>query len=125
MAYSTELREPFLDHRLVEFAFAQPEIFKIKNGTQKYLLRQMVAEMLNDNIVYAPKRPLQTPQREWLQKDLKTYVAAQINLLEKSSYASWFNFEELKKEWQTYQQETVDSSFHIWQWLNTSILTFE
>src|SRR5690606_8224176 len=39
MAYSTQLREPFLDYRLVEFAFAQPESFKIHKGVQKYLLR--------------------------------------------------------------------------------------
>ncbi len=42
MAYSTELREPFLDHRLVELAFAQPDDFKIKNGVGKYMLREIL-----------------------------------------------------------------------------------
>ncbi|MDG2280836.1 MAG: asparagine synthase (glutamine-hydrolyzing), partial [Flavicella sp.] len=66
MASSTELREPFLDYRLVEFAFAQPLEYKIKDKIQKYVLRDIVSEFLSDNISYAPKRPLQTPQREWL-----------------------------------------------------------
>ena len=63
MAYSTELREPFLDHRLVEYAFVQPYEYKINNGIQKYLLRELVSEYLDDSITNSPKRPLQTPQK--------------------------------------------------------------
>ncbi|NQY05948.1 MAG: asparagine synthase (glutamine-hydrolyzing), partial [Flavobacteriaceae bacterium] len=64
MAFSTELREPFLDYRMVELAFAQPDGHKINNGQSKYLLRSIVSQHLSDAITYAPKRPLQTPQRE-------------------------------------------------------------
>ncbi|MDO3695128.1 asparagine synthase (glutamine-hydrolyzing) [Wenyingzhuangia sp. chi5] len=122
MAYSTELREPFLDYRLVEFAFAQPIEYKIKNGVQKYLLRELVSEFLSDKITYAPKRPLQTPQREWLGEELLDDVENAVYKLKNSNIATWFNFSELDKEVDKYREGDKDSSFHIWQWLNTSIL---
>ena len=74
MMFSTELREPFLDYRLVEFAFSLPLDFKIKEGITKFMLREIASEYLADDLVFAPKRPLQTPQREWLAEDLKEWV---------------------------------------------------
>ena len=121
MAYSTELREPFLDYRLVEFAFAQPLKYKIKEGVQKYLLRDIVSEHLTDAITYAPKRPLQTPQREWLGNELKEFVSQQLDKIEQSKFSNWFNFSELRNEWSNYLDGDCDSSFHVWQWLNLSL----
>ena len=123
MAHSTELREPFLDYRLVEFAFAQPLEYKIKNGIQKSLLREIVSKHLNDAISYAPKRPLQTPQREWLGNDLEVFVTDSLLKIEKSEMSSWFDLEKLKKEWQNYLAGDNQSSFHIWQWLSVSMCT--
>lgn len=122
MAYGTELREPFLDYRLVEFAFAQPTEYKIKKGIQKKMLREIVSEYLSDAISYAPKRPLQTPQREWLGADLKEFVSRELKNIENSPYASWFDLKVLYKEWETYLKGDKQSSFHIWQWLNFSLL---
>ena len=122
MAYSTELREPFLDYNLVEFAFAQPLEYKINKGVQKYLLREIVSELINDSITYAPKRPLQTPQREWLADELKDFVENHFLKLKSSEYSKWFNFEELESEWRNYLNGDQDSSFHIWQWVNASML---
>jgi asparagine synthase (glutamine-hydrolysing) len=122
MASSTELREPFLDYRLVEYAFSQPLEYKIKEGTQKYLLRAIVSEHLNDSISYAPKRPLQTPQREWLGNELKEFVSKELEKIEKSNYVSWFEMKKLKKEWGNYLKGDNQSSFHIWQWLSLSML---
>lgn len=119
MASSTELREPFLDYRLVEFAFAQPLVYKIKNNEQKYLLRCLVANLLSDSIRFAPKRPLQTPQREWLGEDLKDWVQLEINHLKTNK---WFDADTLEDELNAYFAGDRDSSFHIWQWINTSLL---
>lgn len=119
MAASTELREPFLDYRMVELAFAQPLKHKIHNGTQKYLLRMLVDKYLSDSIRFAPKRPLQTPQREWLGADLKKWVTKEVDSL---GNHDWFNSNELKRELGIYFNGDQESSFHIWQWLNTSLL---
>ena len=120
MANSTELREPFLDYRLVEYAFAQPIEYKIKNGIQKYLLREIVADYLSDSITLAPKRPLQTPQREWLGIELKDYVSKQIEMIETSQFSEWFKLNELRLEWEKYKRGENESSFHIWQWVSIS-----
>lgn len=122
MAYSTELREPFLDYRLVEFGFSLPESYKIGNGKGKRILRDLVAKELSDTISYAPKRPLQTPQREWLANELKPIVNQSIDVILGSKYSNWFNKSELDKEWRLYQDGNQDSSFHIWQWINFSLL---
>jgi len=125
MAYSTELREPFLDYRLVEYAFAQPLEYKINKGVQKYLLRELVSEYLSDTITYAPKRPLQTPQREWLGEELKDFVVDNLAKLKRSKYSKWFNFASLEKEWELYLSGDNDASFHIWQWVNLNLLLQE
>lgn len=122
MASGTELREPFLDHRLVEFAFVLPAAFKIKEGTQKYMLRDIVSETLSDNIAYAPKRPLQTPQREWLTGSLKNFAERVISDIKDSPYATWFETEKLDEEWKNYISGDNDSSFHIWQWLSIGFM---
>jgi asparagine synthase (glutamine-hydrolysing) len=115
MLFSTELREPFLDYRLVEFAFSLPLAFKIKNGVTKYMLREIASEYLADDLVFAPKRPLQTPQREWLGEDLKDWVAHCFTTIKTSSFSSWFDLEELQKELDLYFEGNQQSSFHIWQ----------
>ncbi|WP_158727927.1 MULTISPECIES: asparagine synthase (glutamine-hydrolyzing) [unclassified Flavobacterium] len=115
MMYSTELREPFLDYRLVEFAFSLPLSFKIKNGVTKFMLREIAAEYLANDLAFAPKRALQTPQREWLAEDLKEWVSQCFMSLENSKYSKWFDLEELQKELEHYFEGNMKSSFHIWQ----------
>lgn len=115
MAFSTELREPFLDYRLVEFAFSLPLDFKIKSGISKFMLREIASEYFGKDLVFSPKRPLQTPQREWLSEDLKEWVEQSFTQIEKSVFSDWFNKEELQKELQLYIEGNRSSSFHIWQ----------
>jgi asparagine synthase (glutamine-hydrolysing) len=117
MASSTELREPFLDYRMVEFAFSQPIDYKIRNGVQKYLVRDLMTNYMSDNISLAPKRPLQTPQREWLGEDLRDWVHDTVEGL---SDVPFFNTQQLKKELDDYTAGDRDSSFHIWQYINAA-----
>lgn len=120
MAYGTELREPFLDYRLVEYVFSRPLEFKIQNGRQKWLLRKIANRFLGNEIALAPKRPLQTPQREWLGGPLLEWTDSQIKvLLEKTD---WFNKNEVLKIWEKYRKGDQDNSFYLWQWINTAEL---
>jgi asparagine synthase (glutamine-hydrolysing) len=74
MRVSTELREPFMDHRLFELALRQPTGRKVLNGRRKVLLRDVMSCLLGAPMVEAPKRPLQTPQREWLRGPLRDWA---------------------------------------------------
>lgn len=115
MAFSTELREPFLDYRLVEFAFSLPLDFKIKNRQTKFMLREIASEYLADDLVFAPKRTLQTPQREWLAEDLKEWVADCFETIKASRFSAWFDLDKMKEELDIYFLGNCQSSFHIWQ----------
>ena len=115
MAFSTELREPFLDYRLVELAFSLPLDFKIRKEQTKWMLREIASEYLADDLVFAPKRALQTPQREWLATDLNEWVKQCFVEIEKSPFSRWFNEDELQKELSLYFEGNIQSSFHIWQ----------
>ncbi len=120
MMHSTELREPFLDHRMIEIAFSQPYDIKIKDGITKWLLRDLVNNMLGGDIAFAPKRPLQTPQREWLSGELKNYVNTILGSFGKYDY---FNSSEIRKSWKNYLNGANDNSFFIWQWINLQVLS--
>lgn len=119
MMHSTELREPFLDYRIVELAFAQPDKFKIRNAESKWLLRKIASKYLNNTITTAPKRPLQTPMREWLANELIPLVENSISIL---SDHKWFDADTLKLEWIDYLDGKSDNSFYVWQWINTAYL---
>jgi asparagine synthase (glutamine-hydrolysing) len=99
MAFSTELREPFLDYLMVEFAFAQPEHFKLQNGQTKFVLREILGDLVTNKVVHAPKRVLQTPQREWLGNELKHLVNDTFGQLRSSDFKHWFDFDAVEKEW--------------------------
>ncbi len=119
MMYGTELREPFLDYELVEYVFSRPTDFKIKDGVQKWMLRKIAEKFLKKELVLAPKRPLQTPQREWLSEDLEDWVRAEVGLLYQNN---WFNKKELESELELFFKGDNQSSFHIWQWINAAQL---
>ncbi|MCP9198302.1 asparagine synthase (glutamine-hydrolyzing) [Gramella sp. GC03-9] len=122
MAASTELREPFLDYRLVEFAFGLPENMKIRGGVHKFLLREIVKEFVPFEVAEAPKRPLQTPQREWLGSELVPFVEQSLQDLKECRYAIWFDFDLMEREWKSYRKNEKGHSFFLWQWINTALL---
>ena len=122
MASSVELREPFLDYRLVELAFAQPQEYKIRAGQKKWMLRQIAQKHLSKEIVFAPKRPLQTPQREWLGNELTSFVDEQIEQIASSELRRWFKVDEMQKEWLAYKNGAQDNAFYIWQWVSVGLM---
>lgn len=115
MLHGTELREPFLDYRLVELAFAQDDAVKFQNGNSKWMLRQISQEIMSNNIALAPKRALQTPQREWIANELNTYFSDKINQFSKLDFV---NTSKVNQIWQEYKNGNQDNSFYLWQWIN-------
>jgi len=85
MACGVELRVPFLDHRIVEYAFQLPNEYKIKSGQGKYILRHLGENWLEQTYTSKPKIPVVTPQTEWFKHELKTWV---IDTITSSSFKS-------------------------------------
>jgi asparagine synthase (glutamine-hydrolysing) len=122
MRSSTELREPFLDHRLVELALRQPADRKLRGETRKWLLRQIAAKLLPAGVVEAPKRPLQTPQREWLRGPLAGWAGDCIETALDEFGGTWLEPEVVRAAWQSYRAGKGDNSFFIWQWISLGLL---
>jgi asparagine synthase (glutamine-hydrolysing) len=121
MRASTELREPFLDHRLVELAFRQPAARKISDGTHKALLRRIVSTLLPRGVVDAPKRPVQTPQREWLRGPLAPWAEGLIDEALAVYGGTWLEPQAVRAAWRAYSSSPGDNSHPVWQWLNLGL----
>jgi asparagine synthase (glutamine-hydrolysing) len=75
MAWSREIRNPFLDYRLVQELVALPPEMKLRNGWTKYIFRRAMEPFLPREIVWRKdKQGFVNPQSEWLKKDLKQDV---------------------------------------------------
>lgn len=118
MRSSTELREPFLDHRLFELALRQPAHHKIVNGTRKWLLRNLAAELIPAGVTEAPKRPLQTPQREWLRGPLRNWAIEQRENALDCFGGEWLQKDAVRAAWRDFDEGQIDNSFFIWQWIS-------
>ncbi|MGE3854546.1 MAG: asparagine synthetase B, partial [Planctomycetota bacterium] len=121
MFSSVELREPFLDHRLVELALVQPADRKVRDGAGKWLLRQLAADWLQPEHALAPKRPVQTPQREWLRGPLREWAGAAIETALREW--TWLDADAARREWASYQDGRGDNSYFVWQWVSLGLLT--
>jgi asparagine synthase (glutamine-hydrolysing) len=122
MLHSTELREPFLDYRLVELAFAQKDEVKYQQGITKWLLREISQKFLLNQIALAPKRALQTPQREWIANELNAFVSDKI---QQFAQLDFVDAKKVQQIWKDYCNGNQDNSFYIWQWINTTTLLQE
>ncbi len=86
MAHSLEVRPPFLDHRIVEFANSLPHNFKIRGDTLKWLLRRTMRQRLPHSVLTRRKEGFDIPVHAWMRTILKpllldTLAAAPKGLL--------------------------------------------
>jgi asparagine synthase (glutamine-hydrolysing) len=120
MAFSRELREPFLDHRLVEFLFRLPGHQKIRKGQSKFILRHAIARRLPESVRSAAKRAVVTPQREWLRTVLRPQVEDIIN---SHSFAAreLFDVKQVQSTYRRFCAGEGDNAFFVWQWVNAEL----
>jgi asparagine synthase (glutamine-hydrolysing) len=74
MSVGLECREPFLDHRLVEFAFSLPLDFHFADGVHKRLLKHVLARWVEPGVLNAPKRGFSIPLYHWMRGPWKPMV---------------------------------------------------
>ncbi len=122
MRASTELRSPFLDHRLFELAFRQPESLKLRGRTRKWLPRRLAGVIAPEGVVEAPKRPLQTPQREWLRGSLRGWAEGCIEAGLDVYGNTWLDRDAVRAAWTQYCDGEGDNSYFVWQWVSLGLM---
>jgi asparagine synthase (glutamine-hydrolysing) len=117
MAVGTELRPPFLDHRLLAYEFALPSEDRIHLGVSKSILRRAAKRLLPESVGMASKRSVQTPQREWFRGELKHWVRERVD--QRSFWQrGWIDRKAGMKALDGFMNGKGDNSFFIWQWIN-------
>jgi asparagine synthase (glutamine-hydrolysing) len=114
MAASLELRVPFLDYRLVEFAATIPSHHKIKKGEGKYPLKKMMEGILPNNIIYRKKMGFPTPLKLMFQNDLRDY-AEKLLLSDDTKLHQFFRKGRIEQLIQEHNNDKFDHHKTLWQ----------
>lgn len=100
MTHSLEGREPFLDHRIIEFAAQLPDEYKYHQGVKKRILRDITYKYIPSTLLDRPKMGFAIPIANWLTNDLKDLVETYISekSISEQGIFNWNSIERIKKE---------------------------
>lgn len=113
MAFSLEAREPLLDHKLIEWAGRLPVQWKMRGGTNKYLLKQLAYRYIPRAILDRPKMGFGVPMAQWLRGGLKAW--AESLLADTASFeALELNRPAVLALWQAHQANRVQAHTALW-----------
>ena len=79
MYSSLECRVPLLDHNIIEFSLNIDRKLKLKNGNQKYLLKEILYDYIPHKIMDRPKWGFSIPLEKWLKKELRYLIEKYLN----------------------------------------------
>lgn len=79
MAYSVEVRSPFLDYRVIEFARTLPMKYRYEEGRQKKILRDILKEYIPEEVFDQPKRGFAVPIGNWMRNELRDEFITALN----------------------------------------------
>ncbi len=113
MAHSLEVRPPYLDHRIIEFAASLPDQFKVSGRCHKVILRRLMKDKLSKNVLRHSKTGLDIPTHEWLRGPLRPFLdevlspkaAKQTGLFHAGA------IERLKKD---HIERRANLGYHLW-----------
>ncbi len=113
MAHSLEVRPPFLDHRIVEFAATLPENFKIRGSRLKLILRELMKGKLPEAILQRRKEGFDIPAHEWLRTILRPLL---LDTLSQSTVrrANLFHWSEIENLLRTHLERRANLGYHLW-----------
>jgi asparagine synthase (glutamine-hydrolysing) len=113
MAHSLEVRPPFLDHRIVEFANRLPASLKIAGSRQKVVLQQLMMDKLPQSVLHRPKVGFDIPAHDWLRGPLQPLLR-QTFREGAAEYPDVFRPDVLESHLQDHLERRVNIGYHLW-----------
>lgn len=124
MYNSLETRVPFLDHRMVEFAWQVPQSMKLRNGVGKWILREVLYRYVPKELVDRPKMGFGVPIDTWLRGPLKEWAEALL-AEERLRREGFFNPVCIRSKWAEHLSGKRNWQYPLWavlmfqSWLET------
>ena len=113
MAASLETRVPFLDHRIVEFAWSLPQSMKLRDRQTKWALRQVLYRYVPRELIERPKMGFGVPVGDWLRGALRDWAEA---LLDESRLRreGFFQAMSVRLKWEEHLSGRRNWQYHLW-----------
>jgi asparagine synthase (glutamine-hydrolysing) len=113
MAHSVEVRPPFLDHRIVEFAARLPHDLKIQGAQQKVVLKQLMKDKLPRAIVKRKKIGFDIPAHQWLRGPLRNFLEKTIRS-GLAEHEDFFSREAVEQLMERHFRREINVGYHLW-----------
>ena len=119
MAHSLEVREPLMDHPLVEWLATLPSNLKVRGQEGKFLLKKALEPQLPNDVLYRPKMGFSVPLARWFRGPLKARLRDAV-LGDRLAATGWFDQAYLRQLVDAHQSGVSDHSAPLW-----TVLMFE
>ncbi len=113
MSASLETRIPFLDHEIISYAWRLPFDYKYKNGSGKYILKEIAHNYIPKSLLDRPKKGFDIPLSSYLRDELRDYSLDIINA-SRHDLDSIFNFENIDLAYGSHLNQMEDNSNLLW-----------
>lgn len=113
MAHSLEVREPLMDHQLVEWLATLPSHLKMRKRESKFLLKKSMEPMLPADVLYRPKMGFAVPLARWFRGPLRERVRDSL-LKGQIAESGWFNPDMIMQIVEQHEAGIRDHSTPIW-----------
>lgn len=115
MSRSLEVRVPFLDHHLVNFAFSLPVDYKIDGTTRKKIVRDTFKDLLPPELLLRRKQGFEVPLLKWFKTDLKSMITNKLLEDKFIEEQGIFNCDEIKRlKMQLFSSNPNDAVEKVW-----------
>ena len=115
MSQSLEVRVPFLDHKIVDFAFSLPTAYKIDSKSRKKIVRDTFKDLLPPELLSKKKQGFEVPMLKWFKTDLRSMITNELlddKFIEEQGI---FNLDEIKKlKAQLFSTNSNDAVEKVW-----------